>query len=70
MITLRKFFLFTVICMVVGLQACEQPASRTDNRLRVLTTIPPLYSFTKNIAGDAASVDNLLPSGAGPHEYS
>jgi zinc/manganese transport system substrate-binding protein len=69
-ITVRKFFLFIMICMVAGLQACEQSDTGTDDRLRVLTTIAPLYSFTKNITGDAARVDNLLPSGAGPHEYS
>jgi zinc/manganese transport system substrate-binding protein len=69
-ITVRKFFLFIMICMVAGLQACEQSDTVNDDRLRVLTTIAPLYSFTKNITGDAARVDNLLPSGAGPHEYS
>ncbi|MBI5409925.1 MAG: zinc ABC transporter substrate-binding protein [Nitrospirae bacterium] len=46
----------------------ELPAR--DDKLRVLTTIAPLYSLTKNVTGDAAHVENLLPSGAGPHEYS
>ena len=41
-----------------------------ETKLKVLTTIAPLYSFTKNITGDFADVDNLLPSGVGPHEYS
>ncbi len=41
-----------------------------ETKLKVLTTIAPLYSFTKNITGDLADVDNLLPSGVGPHEYS
>ena len=41
-----------------------------NKKLRVLTTIAPLYSFAKNIAGDAATVENLLPSGTDPHEYS
>lgn len=41
-----------------------------NKKLRVLTTIAPLYSFAKNITGDAASVENLLPSGTAPHEYS
>ena len=41
-----------------------------ERKLKVLTTIAPLYSFTKNITGDFADVDNLLPSGVGPHEYS
>ena len=41
-----------------------------EKKLKILTTIAPLYSFTKNITGDLADVDNLLPPGAGPHEYS
>jgi zinc/manganese transport system substrate-binding protein len=50
--------------------SCKDPVSHTDGKLRVLTTVAPLYSFTENIAGDAAHVENLLPAGAGPHEYS
>jgi zinc/manganese transport system substrate-binding protein len=42
----------------------------SDEKLKVITTIPPLYSFTKNITGDLADVENLLPPGAGPHDYS
>jgi zinc/manganese transport system substrate-binding protein len=59
-----------IICLIFGLQACRQSVTENSEKLRILTTIAPLYSFTKNIAGDLADVDNLLPSGAGPHEYS
>ncbi len=48
----------------------QQPEQQTETKLKVLTTIAPLYCFTKNIAGDFADVENLLSSGAGPHEYS
>ncbi len=56
--------------MVVLMQACEPASDKSDGRLTILTTIPPLYSFTKNIVGDIADVDNLLPNGAEPHDYS
>jgi zinc/manganese transport system substrate-binding protein len=56
--------------MVIGLHACQQPVTHTSGKLRVLTTIAPLYSFTRNVVGDLARVDNLIPSGVGPHEYS
>ncbi|MCK5504679.1 MAG: zinc ABC transporter substrate-binding protein, partial [Thermodesulfovibrionia bacterium] len=59
-----------IICLIAGLQACRQSVTEKSEKLRILTTIAPLYSFTKNIAGDLADVDNLLPSGAGPHECS
>ena len=51
------------------MHACEPASDQSDGRLTILTTIPPLYSFTKNIAGDIANVENLLPNGAGPHDY-
>ncbi len=59
-----------VVLMLFNISGCEQSVTRTDSRLKVITTIPPLYSFTKNVTEDLAIVKNLLPSGAGPHEYS
>jgi zinc transport system substrate-binding protein len=44
-------------------------AEGDDGRLRVLTTILPIYCFAANIAGEEARVENLLPGGVGPHEY-
>ncbi len=80
----RKLCLFrlgesTLLCIIlfsITLSACQQsyqPVSgskRPEKKLKVLTTTASLYSFTKNITGDLAVVENLLPSGAGPHEYS
>jgi zinc transport system substrate-binding protein len=45
------------------LQASEQ------TRLKVLTSILPVYSFAATVAGDLADVENLLPSSVGPHDY-
>jgi len=39
-------------------------------RLKVLTTFLPVYCFTANVAGDQADVENLLPAGVSPHEFS
>src|SRR4030065_1750835 len=75
-ITFRKFILLGIILLLANLSACQKSAPQLNNeqrhnvKLKVLTTIAPLYSFTKNITGDFADVDNLLPSGVGPHEYS
>lgn len=63
-----------IVCIVLlsffYFNSCKQPVSENNTRLKVLTTIAPIFSFTKNITGNAADVENLLPSGAGPHEYS
>ena len=76
--TLKTLVLWGLIVLASGSAAChktEEPGGAVtakgerQGKLRIVTTIAPLYSYTKNIAGDTADVDNLLPSGAGPHEY-
>src|SRR5437762_10692713 len=39
-----------------------------DKSLKVLVSFPPLYCFTKGVAGDDARVVSLL-SATGPHEH-
>lgn len=61
--------------LCAGLSSCQQSEDypkqhKAPKKTLVLTTTAPVYSFTKNITGDAASVENLLPSGTDPHEYS
>jgi zinc/manganese transport system substrate-binding protein len=38
-------------------------------KLRVLTTIAPMTTLAMNVAGDAATVEQLLPPGAEPHDF-
>ena len=38
-------------------------------RLRVITSLFPLYDFARNIAGDRAEVTLLLPPGMEPHSF-
>lgn len=69
----KIFILPLVIILFITISACQKPADKAvmkGKKLRIITTIPPLYSFTKNIVGNLADVENLLPSGVGPHEYS
>ena len=40
-----------------------------QGRPHVITSFLPLYSWTANVAGDKALVENLLPARAEPHEY-
>jgi ABC-type Zn uptake system ZnuABC Zn-binding protein ZnuA len=46
-----------------------QAAPAEHGKLKVLTSILPIYCFTANVAGDLAEVSNLLPPGVGPHDY-
>lgn len=79
--TLKRLISFALIIMSLALWSCEKKgpdssdkarlkSPRTSEKIRILTTIAPLYCFAKNIAGDTAYVENLLPSGAGPHDFS
>jgi zinc transport system substrate-binding protein len=40
-----------------------------EKRPRVITSFLPLYCWAVNVAGDHATVENLLPPRAEPHEY-
>ena len=40
-----------------------------DKRIRVLTTIFPIYDFARTVGGDDVIVRNLLPPGVDPHEF-
>jgi len=40
-----------------------------DQKLNILTTIFPIYDFTRTVAGDFAEVSMLLPPGADSHSY-
>lgn len=79
--TFKRLISLTVVIASLALWSCQknEPDSSgkadmsrplASDKLRVLTTTAPLYSFTLNIAGDAAHVENLLPSGTGPHDFS
>jgi len=67
---IRRFLPLGIIFFSVSFFACQQPQHQPHTKLKILTTFAPLYCFTINITGDLADVENLLPSGVGPHEYS
>lgn len=59
------------ICLACGLFLLSNGLlSASDSpKLKVVTSFLPIYCFTVNVAGDHADVQNLMPSGATPHEY-
>ncbi|UNK20370.1 metal ABC transporter substrate-binding protein [Paenibacillus sp. N3/727] len=40
-----------------------------EDKINVMTTIYPIYEFTKEIGGDEVNVINLLPAGVEPHDW-
>ncbi|MBM5694405.1 zinc ABC transporter substrate-binding protein [Listeria seeligeri] len=62
----------TVVAFVLILAGCgasDGEASGDKDKLKVVTTFYPMYDFTKNVAGDKASVEMLIDAGTEPHDY-
>ncbi|WP_018752135.1 metal ABC transporter substrate-binding protein [Paenibacillus sanguinis] len=45
------------------------PASSSTEKLLVKTSFYPMYEFTRQVAGDLAEVENLVPAGVEPHDW-
>lgn len=53
-------------CLLTG---CSHAAASTDGRLRVVATTAVIADMAREVAGDAAIVEALVPPGADPHSY-
>ncbi|HBG28692.1 MAG: hypothetical protein A2Y10_12120 [Planctomycetes bacterium GWF2_41_51] len=66
------FFWITVIILLLAMFASVkfgQKSRPDDGKLTVITTLFPLYDFSKNIGGDKVNVSLLLPPGVEPHSF-
>ena len=60
-----------LLAMALPLAACGsgETGEERDGRLRILTTVFPAYDFAREIAGERAQVQLLLPPGAESHSF-
>jgi len=68
---MKKIIIFLCIVGVVGfgiLSYTQKPQQETE-KLSVLTSFYPLYFFATEIGGEYATIKNIVPAGAEPHEY-
>jgi zinc transport system substrate-binding protein len=65
---LNSLLLLAVI-VVTALSGCTREPARPSSKLQVVTTLFPLYDFSRIIAGDKAEVTMLLPPGMEPHSF-
>ncbi len=60
---------WAVMGLVLWTGTSAMSGAEKVRRLQIVTSIPPIYCFAVNIAGDVADVENLLPAAVGPHDF-
>jgi zinc transport system substrate-binding protein len=69
----RKPLIFSCFILLVflALASCHRnsESSGERGRLKVVTTLFPLYDFSRNVGGEKAEVTLLLPPGIEPHSF-
>lgn len=77
-ITGNKILIVALIIFIIGLFVCllkittnnhPSKTTTTNSKLQIVTSFYPLYFFTTQIAQNKASVHNITPAGAEPHDY-
>ena len=58
-----------IISAVLGSCTNDRTGTPDDGRIKIVTTIFPLYDFTREITGDKASVKMLLPPASESHSF-
>lgn len=66
---MNKVLIFALAAVAVLTVGCKQDMPAASGKLQVVTTLFPLYDFSKQIAGDKADVVLLLPPGVEPHGF-
>ena len=66
-----KILLSFILIISAVLGSCTKDKTNTpdDGRIKIVTTIFPLYDFTREITGDKASVRMLLPPASESHSF-
>jgi zinc transport system substrate-binding protein len=67
----RLFLKFLILTLLLfpALSCRKNSESEGGKKLRVITTLFPLYDFSREIAGDKAEITMLLPPGMEPHGF-
>lgn len=65
----KRWLLGGVALLTLFLGACGKTEETASDKLRMVTTFYPVYEFTKEIVGEDATVELLLPSGIEVHDY-
>ncbi|NIK13164.1 metal ABC transporter solute-binding protein, Zn/Mn family [Alkalibacillus almallahensis] len=68
----RKIIIVLMALLMMVFTACSPPdqAEKSDeDQIRITVSFSILADIVKNVAGDKAEVDHIVPNGGDPHEY-
>ena len=65
---MRKTILLLLASAVVS-TACSSASVSTGGKLLVVTTVSPITDIAKNVAGNAANVQGIIPEGVDSHTF-
>lgn len=68
---LQRILFIPLLLSALFLPACNKPESATPlpAKLQIVTSLFPLYDFSRNIGGDQVTVSLLLPPGVEAHSF-
>jgi zinc transport system substrate-binding protein len=66
---IAQFLLFLALVVTLFPACSRKENSGVTGKLRVVTTLYPLYDFARVVGGDAVTVSLLLPPGVEPHSF-
>lgn len=67
----KIILLLLVIPMLftIGCSKENESDQNSENKIKIYTSIYPVYDFAKKVGGDKVDVTNLVPAGTEPHDW-
>ncbi|NHM30971.1 metal ABC transporter substrate-binding protein [Neobacillus terrae] len=71
---LVKNYIYLLLIIAFIISGCsnsqdKEQSTKSAKRLHIVTTFYPMYYFTKQVVGNKADVDLLIPNGTEPHDW-
>lgn len=57
------------ILFTIGCSKEKKTDESSDGKIKIYTSIYPLYDFAKKVGGDKVEITNLVPAGTEPHDW-
>lgn len=69
---MKKIISLLLVILMLFTIGCSKENKENENsegKIKIYTSIYPLYDFAKKVGGDKVDVTNLVPAGTEPHEW-